>query len=226
MPINVPQGGQSPTSFPGHVTAQQAADYTKWINFYSRHFGVPAQILWNMAMQESTFRPDLLFVALAAILAVGALASASAEARPRLTLSQLPRVVADEIRDLKERGDCVPSRLDKAVHQRSLSGPRARDYIVDYAKIVCGEHRHQGYCGSGGCALTVVLNPRPGKWVRAKEPQDGVFNWRTIRRGGRTLLITTQTGWACGESPKWPACIVTHGESRGELVVISRVREK
>ena len=106
------------------------------------------------------------------------------------------------------------------MYRRSLSGPRAHDYIIHYADV-------SGVCGSIGCPLTVVLNPRPGKWVEV--PTDGSFmvhNWRTIRRGGRTLLITTQTGWACGESPKWPACIVTHGASRGKLVEISRVREK
>jgi hypothetical protein len=156
------------------------------------------------------------------VLAAITLVSASAEARPRLTLSQLPRVVADEIRDYKKSDDCVPKRgLDKAVHQRSLSGPGARDYIIDEGEFVCGEHRGHGKCGSGGCGLVVVLNPRPGKWVKAKEHL--VFSWRTIRRGGRTLLVTRRDGHMCGPS-KYPLCVSTYRASRGELVEISRVR--
>ena len=102
--------------------------------------------------------------------------------RFRLRFSQFPRVVADEIRRTRE-GECV----EPAVYRRSLSGPWAHDYIIDYANVPGG---YSGYCGSGGCALSVVLNPRPGKWVRAKGHL--VFSWRTIRRGGRTLLVTTR----------------------------------
>ncbi len=133
-----------------------------------------------------------------------------AAVRFRLRPSQFPQVVADEIRRTRE-GECV----EPAVYRRSLSGPRAHDYIIDYKNV-------QGVCGSGGCLLTVVLNPRPGKWVRAKEPQEGVFSWRTIRRGGRTLLVIRH---GCGPY-KYPICRDTYRASRGELVEISRVRGK
>jgi hypothetical protein len=36
------------------------------------------------------------------------------------------------------------------------------------------------------------------------------------------LLVTTLTGWMCGKSEKWPACIVTYRASRGRLVEVSR----
>jgi hypothetical protein len=135
----------------------------------------------------------------------------------RLRLSLFPRIVADEIRRAR-----VDYCREPAVYRRSLSGPRAHDYIIHYADV-------PGVCGSLGCELTVVLNPRPGKWVEVPSNESFlVHGWRTIRRGGRTLLVTTLTGWMCGgpESPKWPACIVTYRASRGKLVEISRVREK
>jgi hypothetical protein len=136
-----------------------------------------------------------------------------AAVRFRLRPSQFPRVVADEIRNTR-----MDSCQEPAVYRRSLSGPRAHDYIIDYADV-------SGVCGSGGCALSVVLNPRPGKWVIAKEPQDVVFSWRTIRRGARTLLVTHGDGHACGPH-KYPPCVYTYRASRGELVEISRVRGK
>jgi hypothetical protein len=147
--------------------------------------------------------------------------AAAGERAPAQTLSQLPRVVADEIREHKGN-DCAPKGgLAKAIHQRSLSGPGARDYILDQGAFVCGEYRSPGLCGSGGCGLSVFLNPRRGKWVKARELL--VFEWRTIRQGGRTLFVTHTDGHGCGPS-KSPPCVTTYRASRGRLVQIKRVR--
>jgi hypothetical protein len=134
-----------------------------------------------------------------------------AAVRFRLRLSHFPRVVADEIRRIRN-DECV----DLAVYRHSLSGPRAHDYVIDYSNVL-------GVCGSVGCALSVVLNPRPGKWT---DENFQVLSWRTIRRGGRTLLVTIHTGWTCGQSSKYPACIVTRRASRGKLVEIKRVLDR
>ena len=76
----------------------------------------------------------------------------------RLRLSQFPpqfpRDVVDEIRRAR-----VDYCQEPAVYRRSLSGPRAHDYIIHYADV-------SGVCGSIGCPLTVVLNPRPGGGVK------------------------------------------------------------
>ena len=58
-----------------------------------------------------------------------------AAVRFRLRLSQFPQVVADEIRRTR-----VDHCREPAVYRRSLSGPRAHDYIIDYANVhgVCG----------------------------------------------------------------------------------------
>jgi hypothetical protein len=68
-----------------------------------------------------------------------------AAVRFRLKLSQLPRIVADEIRRTR-----VESCQEPAVYRRSLSGPRAHDYVIHFAEV-------SGVCGSIGCPLTVVL---------------------------------------------------------------------
>ena len=58
MAINVPQGGTTWSNLPAHVTPQQAAQYQQWITQYANQYGVPVQILMNMATQESNWRPD------------------------------------------------------------------------------------------------------------------------------------------------------------------------
>ena len=133
--------------------------------------------------------------------------------RFRLRLSQFPRVVADEIRRTRE-GECV----EPAVYRRSLSGPwhTITSSTMQTFPVATGL-RIRRLCAQ--CRL----NPRPGKWVRAKGHL--VFSWRTIRRGGRTLLVTRRDGHMCGPL-KYPPCVSTHRASRGKLVEISRVRGK
>jgi hypothetical protein len=125
------------------------------------------------------------------VLAAITLVSASAEARPR-TLSQLPPAVAQTIRmaenDCRGDGNKPHYRLGEVVHQRSLSGPRARDYIVDLGQFRCrGSMPSRRWCGAtGNCEVITYLNPRPGKWV-AHEYQ--VINWYTIRRPGKKTAL-------------------------------------
>ena len=132
------------------------------------------------------------------VLAAITLVSASAEARTRLTLSQLPRVVADEIRE-QESDDCVPKRgLDKAVHQRSLSGPGARDYIIDYGRICLRRAPWPRLLRLRRLCAHCRFEPAPRQVGQSQRAVCRVFSWRTIRRGGRTLLVTT---------PNWPRCV-------------------
>jgi hypothetical protein len=122
----------------------------------------------------------------------------ASERSPAQTLSHLPPMVAEEIRGGEQacRNHKMRPvyRLNEVVHQHSLSGRGSRDYIVDPTKLRCRERggfmSHAavmgGNCGSGGCGISVFLQPRHGQWVAQGFL---VTDWHVIRRPGKKTLL-------------------------------------
>ena len=161
-------------------------------------FGIMQRTCASGAPRRNRIRWPILLLVANLVLAAITLVSASAEARSRLTLSQLPPIVAKEIRGgeqtCRNRKMRPVYRLNEVVHEHSLSGRRTRDYIVDLTKLHCrardGFMSHAavegGICGSGGCGLSVYLQPRRGRWV---EYGALVIGWHVTRRAGKKTLL-------------------------------------
>ncbi len=134
-----------------------------------------------------------LWRSLALVLAFAVQLGAGALAQPAVP-AEIAKVRA-EIRDT-----CGGRANFKPGFQRTadFNGDGQPDYLLDYSQSECvGGIMTNPFCGSAGCTLDILISSGTG-YRRAFG--DNVRDWSLAKAGGKSILILSFHGSACGRS--------------------------
>lgn len=138
-------------------------------------------------MPMKSWRSLALGLFFAAQVGAGALAQQAVPA-------EIARVRA-EIRDI-----CGGRATFRPGFQRTVdfNGDGRPDYLLDYSQSECvGGMSTNAFCGSAGCTLDILISSGGGyRQVYGSNVQ----GWSLARAGGRTVLVLSLHGSACGRS--------------------------
>jgi hypothetical protein len=134
-----------------------------------------------------------LWRSLALVLAFAAQLGAGARAQPAVP-AEIAKVRA-EIRDT-----CGGRATFKPGFQRTadFNGDGRPDYLLDYSQSACvGGIATNPFCGSAGCTLDILMSSEAGY---RQAFGDNVRGWSLAEAGGRSVLVLSMHGSACGRS--------------------------